>query len=95
MFFQLVGSPEAIATQELDRCTERITRESVWLGSQVPLLATVSRDDTGMADMAHDHLMNRVMRKHDRTMPRAAYGVLVGDHLKSHFRQPHFRQNVP
>jgi hypothetical protein len=58
----------------------------VWLSSQVPLLATVSRDDIGIVDIAHDYLINRVMRKHDRTMPRAAYSVLVRDYLKSHFR---------
>jgi hypothetical protein len=83
VFFQLVGSPKAIAAQELDRCTKRITRESVWLGSQVPLLATASRDDTGIADIAHDHLMNRVMRKHDGTMPRATYERLGGGLLKT------------
>jgi hypothetical protein len=78
-----VGSPKVIATQELDCCTKRITRESVWLGSQVLLLAIVSRDDTGMADMAHDHLINRVMRKHNGTMPRAAYERLGGGLLKT------------
>jgi hypothetical protein len=78
-----VGSPEAIATQELDCCTKRITRESVWLGSQVPLLAIASRDDIGMADIAHDHLINRVMRKHNGTMPRAAYERLGRRLLKT------------
>jgi hypothetical protein len=78
-----VGSPKAIATQELDRYTKRITRESVWLGSQVLLLVIASRDDTGIADIAHDHLMNRVMRKHDGTMPRATYERFGGGLLKT------------
>ncbi len=33
MLFQLMGSPKAVAAQELDRCTQCITRESVWLCS--------------------------------------------------------------
>jgi hypothetical protein len=78
-----VGGPEAIAAQELDRCIKRITRELVWLGSQVPLLATASRDDTGMADIIHDHLINRVMRKHNGTMPRIIYERFGGGLLKT------------
>jgi hypothetical protein len=78
-----VGSPKTIATQELDCCTKRITRESVWLGLQVPLLATASKDNTGIADIAHDHLMNRVMRKHNGTIPRAVYERLGRGLLKT------------
>jgi hypothetical protein len=78
-----VGSPKTIATQELDYCIKRITRESVWLGSQVLLLVIASRDDTGIADIAHNHLINRVMRKHNGTIPRAAYEYLGKGLLKT------------
>jgi hypothetical protein len=78
-----VGSPKAIAAQELDRYTKRITRELVWFGSQVLLLAIASRDDTGIADIIYNHLINRVMRKHDGTIPRATYERLGRGLLKT------------
>jgi hypothetical protein len=36
-----------------------------------------------MADIAYDHLINRVMRKHNGTMPRATYERLGGGLFKT------------
>jgi hypothetical protein len=37
-----------------------------------PLLAAASWDNTGMADIARDYLVNRIIWKHSKTMPKAA-----------------------
>ena len=36
-----------------------------------------------MADIAYDYLINRVMRKHNRTIPRAVYEYLSRGLLKT------------
>jgi len=56
-----MGSPEVVNAQELDRCVKRITRESVWFCSQMPLLAAAPWDDTRTADMAYDYLVNGII----------------------------------
>jgi hypothetical protein len=49
----------------------------------VPLLATASRDDTGIVDIAHNHLINRVIRKYNGTMPKTTYERLGRGLLKT------------
>lgn len=66
MRHKLFAGPEIMAAEELDCLLQYITRESVWLGSQVSLLAATPRDDTGHAGTAHDHPVRRVIWKYDR-----------------------------
>jgi hypothetical protein len=75
MLAELVHRPQLVTAQELDSRLQHLTQQPVWFGPQVPRLAGGPQNNTRLADIAHSHLVDRMVgKKHNAGTQRKSNG---------------------